>query len=68
MGNATIASIIVLATCILYVLECFPVAVTTLLGLLAMVFANILTPAEAFSGFASTPVMLVIGMVSLLIL
>lgn len=63
MENSSIAVIIVLCTCVLYVLEIFPVAVTTLLGMLAMVFANILTVSEAFSGFSSTPVMLVIGMV-----
>lgn len=63
MDQSIIATIIVLCTCVLYVLELFPVAVTTLIGMLAMVFANILTPTEAFSGFTSTPVMLVIGMV-----
>ncbi len=63
MDTSTISIIIVACTCVLYVVELFPVAVTTLLGLLAMVFANILTPGEAFSGFASTSVMLVIGMV-----
>jgi len=41
----------------------FPVAVTTLIGMLAMVYAKILTPSEAFSGFTNTAVLLVIGMV-----
>ncbi|MBQ3022809.1 MAG: SLC13/DASS family transporter [Clostridia bacterium] len=63
MEQSTLALIIVLCTCVLYILEIFPVAVTTLLGMLAMVYAGILTSAEAFSGFSSTPVMLVIGMV-----
>lgn len=63
MEQSLIATVIVLCTCLLYVFEIFPVALTTLIGLLAMIFANIITPAEAFSGFASTPVMLVIGMV-----
>lgn len=63
MQGALIATIIVICTCVLYVLEVFPVAVTTLIGMLAMVFTGILTAQEAFSGFASTPVMLVIGMV-----
>lgn len=60
---ATVAIIIVACTCFLYILDIFPVSVTTLIGLLAMVFSGILTASEAFSGFASTPVMLVIGMV-----
>ncbi len=60
---AVAAIIIVVCTCILYVLEIFPVAVTTMLGLLAMIFSGVLTAQEGFAGFASTPVMLVIGMV-----
>ena len=63
MEQSTLALVIVLCTCVLYILEIFPVAVTTLLGMLAMVYAGILTSSEAFAGFASTPVMLVIGMV-----
>ena len=64
MDNQALTAIIIVGcTCLLYVLEIFPVAVTTLLGLLAMIFAGVLPVAEAFSGFASTPVMLVIGMV-----
>ncbi|MDO4564014.1 MAG: SLC13 family permease [Clostridia bacterium] len=63
MDNSTIALIIVGCTCLLYVLEIFPVAVTTTVGMLAMVYAGILTPAEAFSGFTNTAVLLVIGMV-----
>lgn len=63
MDNSLIAIIIVLCTCVLYALELFPVSVTTLLGLLAMVYAGILTPTEAFSGFTNTAVLLVIGMV-----
>lgn len=63
MEQSTIALIIVLCTCVLYITEIFPIAVTTLLGMLAMIFTNILSFSEAFSGFSSTPVMLVIGMV-----
>lgn len=63
MNPSIIAIIIVACTCLLYILEIFPVAVTTLLGMLAMVYANILTFSEAFSSFANTAVMLVIGMV-----
>ncbi len=63
MEQSTIALIIVGCTCFLYVLELFPVAVTTMIGLLAMVYTGILTPTEAFSGFTNTAVLLVIGMV-----
>ncbi len=63
MDNSIIALIIVGCTCVLYVLETFPVAVTTLLGMLAMVYAGILSPTDAFSGFTNTAVLLVIGMV-----
>lgn len=63
METSTIALIIVACTCILYVSERFSVAVVTMLGLLAMVYFDVITVTEAFSGFASTPIMLVIGMV-----
>lgn len=63
MEQSTLALIIVGCTCLLYVLEIFSVAVTTLIGMLAMVYACILTPTEAFSGFTNTAVLLVIGMV-----
>lgn len=63
MAQSTLALIIVGCTCLLYILEIFPVAVTTLIGMLAMVYAGILTPTEAFSGFTNTAVLLVIGMV-----
>ena len=63
MDQSILAIIIVACTCLLYVLEIFPVAVTTLIGMLAMVYAGILTPTEAFSGFTNTAVLLVIGMV-----
>lgn len=63
MENSTIALIIVGCTCLLYISELFSVAVTTMIGLLAMVYCNILTPTEAFSGFTNTAVLLVIGMV-----
>lgn len=63
MDNSILALIIVAGTCFLYMIEIFPVAVTTLIGMLAMVYTGILTPTEAFSGFTNTAVLLVIGMV-----
>lgn len=63
MDQSIIALIIVGCTCLLYILEWFSVATTTMIGLLAMVYTGILTPTEAFSGFTNTAVLLVIGMV-----
>lgn len=63
MSQSTLVLIIVGFICLLYMIEIFPVAVTTMIGLLAMVYAGILTPSEAFSGFTNTAVFLVIGMV-----
>lgn len=63
MTTATTALIVVACTCVLYILEIFPVSVTTLIGMLAMVFTGVLNVSDAFSGFTNTAVMLVIGMV-----
>lgn len=63
MTNSTVAILIIVCTCILYLTEKFSVAVTTLLGMLAMVFTGILTFNEAFACFANTNVMLVLGMI-----
>ncbi len=63
MTQSTLAIIIVCATFTMYVFEWFPISVTTLIGLLAMLYAGILTPAEAFSGFTGTAVFLTLGMI-----
>lgn len=63
MSDAAITLIIIACTCILYLTERFSVAVTTVLGMLALIFTGILEFNEAFSCFTSTTVMLVLGMI-----
>lgn len=63
MTQSTITLIIIACTCILYLTEKFSVAVTTALGMLALIFTGILDFNEAFSCFTSTNVMLVLGMI-----
>lgn len=57
------AIIIIAATCVLYIIDKLPVAVTTMIGLLAMVYSGILTVNDAFTCFVNDAVLLVIGMV-----
>ena len=59
MSDSTITLIIIACTCILYLTEKFSVAVTTVLGMLALIFTGILDFNEAFACFTSTNVMLV---------
>lgn len=63
MAQSTITLIIIACTCILYLTEKFSVAVTTVLGMLALIFTGILDFNEAFACFTSTNVMLVLGMI-----
>ena len=63
MSQSTITLIIIAATCILYLTEHFSVALTTVLGMLALVFTGVLSFNEAFACFSSTTVMLVLGMI-----
>lgn len=63
MSQSTITLIIIACTCILYLTEKFSVAVTTVLGMLALIFTGILDFNEAFACFTSTNVMLVLGMI-----
>lgn len=63
MSDSTITLIIIACTCILYMTERFSVAVTTVLGMLALIFTGILDFNEAFACFTSTNVMLVLGMI-----
>lgn len=63
MAPSTITLIIIACTCILYLTEKFSVALTTVLGMLALVFAGILSFNDAFACFSSTTVMLVLGMI-----
>lgn len=63
MSQSTITLIIIGATCILYLTEKFSVALTTVLGMLALVFTGVLSFNDAFACFSSTTVMLVLGMI-----
>lgn len=63
MAQSTVTLIIIACTCILYLTEKFSVAVTTVLGMLALIFTGILDFNEAFACFTSTNVMLVLGMI-----
>ena len=63
MQDSTITLIIIACTCVLYLTEKLSVAVTTVLGMMALVFTGILSFNEAFSCFTSTNVMLVLGMI-----
>lgn len=61
MDQATIAIIIVLITTILYATEAFPLAVTSLMAMAAMVVTGIIDWPEAFAGFSSSIVLMLIG-------
>ncbi|MBQ4516634.1 MAG: anion permease [Clostridia bacterium] len=64
MNPQIVTAIIIIAiTCVLYIIDKLPVAVTTMLGLLAMVYSGILTVNDAFTCFVNDAVLLVIGMV-----
>lgn len=62
MDNSTIALIIAAVTMVLYATNVISVSVTSLLSALAMAFFGIISVADAFSGFTSTAVLLIIGM------
>lgn len=64
MNTQIITAVVIIAiTCFLYIIDRLPVAVTTMIGLLAMVYSGILTVSDAFTCFVNDAVLLVIGMV-----
>ncbi|MBQ7283379.1 MAG: anion permease, partial [Oscillospiraceae bacterium] len=63
MEQSTIALIIIGVVIIMYITEVFSVAVTSLIGMFALVYSNVLTFNDAFSSFVSTPALLTIGMI-----
>lgn len=63
MNQSFVAIVIICCLFILYMTDVFSVAVTTMIGMVAMVFTGILTFSEAFSCFSNSSVMLVIGMI-----
>ena len=63
MSQSTIALIIIAVTFVLYITELFPVATTTMLGMLAFIYSGILSFSDAFNCLTSTPVMLTLGVI-----
>ena len=63
MTKPIITLIIIGVTCLLYIIDRLPVALVTVLGMLAMVFSGATTSRTAFSNFGSTPVLLTFGMI-----
>lgn len=63
MTQSTIAIGIIIGLFVLYLIDIFPVAVTTMIGMVAMVFSGVLSFSDAFSSFSNSSVMLVIGMI-----
>ncbi|HCI74564.1 MAG TPA: hypothetical protein DHV42_08530 [Lachnospiraceae bacterium] len=59
MSSATITLIIIGVMCVMYIVDKFPVAIVTLAGMLAMVYANVLPFKDAFANFGSTPVLII---------
>lgn len=62
MAQSTIAIIILVTVLILYTIPRVPLAVTTILGMLAMALTGIIPFTTAYSGFSSNAVFLVAGM------
>lgn len=63
MEQSTIALIIIGIVIVMYITEVFFVAVTSLIGMFALVYSNVLTFNDAFACFVSTPALLTIGMI-----
>ena len=63
MDTAVVALIIIVGMIVLYLADVLPVALSTLVGALAMVFLGVLPANEMFACFVSDPVLLVLGMV-----
>ena len=63
MSKAAVTLIIIGITCLLYIIDTMPVALVTVLGMLAMIFSGAVRSQVAFSNFGSTPVLLTFGMV-----
>lgn len=61
MSQSTIAIIITIIVIILYATEVFPLAVTSLMAMCAMAITGIIDWTQAFSGFSSSIVLMLIG-------
>jgi anion transporter len=63
LDTAYIALIIIGIALILYITELIPIATTSILACLALAIFGVITPAQAFGGFANDMVFLIVGMV-----
>lgn len=63
MEPSTLTIIILLLAVISFLLEKIPVNMTVMLTMCALVLAGLVTPKEAVSGFASTTILMLIGVV-----
>ena len=63
MEQSTLALIIIGIIIVMYIGEVFSVAVTSLIGMFALVYTNVLSFNDAFACMVSTPALLTIGMI-----
>ena len=63
MEPSTLTIIILILAVISFLLEKIPVNMTVMLTLCVLVLTGLVTPAEAVSGFASTTILMLIGVV-----
>ena len=63
MSPATLTIIILICAVISFLLEKIPVNMTVMLTLIALVLTRLVTPKEAVAGFASTTILMLIGVV-----
>lgn len=61
ISPATIAIIILVLAVISFLLEKIPVNLTIMLSMIALVLTGLVTPKEAIAGFASTTILMLIG-------
>ena len=63
MSPVTLTIIILICAVISFLLEKIPVNMTVMLTLIALVLTRLVTPKEAVAGFASTTILMLIGVV-----
>lgn len=63
MEQSTLALIIIGIIIVMYITEVFSVAVTSLIGMFALIYTNILSFNDAFACMVGTPALLTIGMI-----
>ncbi len=63
MEQSTLALIIIAVIIVMYITEVFSVAVTSLIGMFALIYTDVLSFNDAFACMVSTPALLTIGMI-----